>query len=194
MPWQEQSTMSLKAEFVELASRPEANLSALCRRFGISRPTGYALLARVAVEGAAGLVPRSSRPQTAPHQTAPAIEAAVVAVRDAHPCWGGRKIARLLIDQGLTTVPHATTCTDILRRHGRLDPPATQTHPWQRFTAAAANDLWQLDFKGHLPMTQGRCHPLSVLDDHSRFALGLVACPNEQDATVRAVLMELFQR
>jgi transposase InsO family protein len=194
MPWQEQTEMSLKREFVRLASEPDANLSALCRRFGISRPTGYALLARHREAGEAGLAPRSTRPTSSPRRTDPDLEAAVVAIRDAHPRWGGRKIERVLQTQGVPNAPRASTCTDILRRHGRLAPPETQPHPWRRFEADRPNDLWQLDFKGHLPMATGRCHPLSVVDDHSRFALGLIACADERDATVRAHLTALFRR
>jgi transposase InsO family protein len=194
MPWQEQTEMSLKAEFVRLAAEPGCNLSALCRRFGISRPTGYALLNRYRAEGPAGFAPRSTRPHASPRRTDPALEAAVVAIRDAHPRWGGRKIERVLQNQGLAAVPRASTCTDILRRHDRLGPPEAQPQPWQRFEAERPNDLWQLDFKGHVPLATGRCHPLSVLDDHSRYVLGLVACGNEQDTTVRAHLTALFRR
>jgi transposase InsO family protein len=194
MPWQEQSTMSLKAEFVALASQPDANLSRLCRQFGISRPTAYQLLARYRAEGPPGLAARSTRPHRSPRQTEPALEAQVVALRDEHPRWGGRKLERALQNRGVAHVPRASTCTDILRRHGRLGPPDAQPTPWQRFEHAAPNDLWQLDFKGHVPLAEGRCHPLSVLDDHSRFLLGLVAAPNEQAATVRAVMTDLFRR
>lgn len=194
MPWQEQTEMSLKREFVRLALEPDANLSALCRRFGISRPTGYQLLERYRAEGDAGLVPQSRRPRSSPRQTDPDVESAVVAIRDAHPRWGGRKIERVLRNQGLVAAPRASTCTDILRRHGRLAPPETQPHPWQRFEAERPNERWQIDFKGHVPMAAGRCHPLSVVDDHSRFAIGVIACANEQDATVRAHLTTLFQR
>src|SRR5215211_705927 len=123
MPWQEQTEMSLKRESVRLAAAPDANLSALCRRFGISRPTGYALLARYRAEGDAGLAPRSRTPRASPRRTDPDLEAAVLAIRDAHPRWGGRKIERTLQNRGVADAPRASTCTDILRRHGRLAPP-----------------------------------------------------------------------
>ena len=78
-------------------------------------------------------------------------------------------------------MPAPSTITAILRRHGRIDPAEGPKHrSWQRFEHQAPNDLWQMDFKGHFPLTRGRCHPLTVLDDHSRFALGLQACGNEQ--------------
>lgn len=195
MPWQEQSRMSLKQEFVTLAMQEDANMWELCRRFGISRPTGYKWLRRFQQDGVAGLVDQSRRPQQMPTQTPPAIEQQVLALRDQHPAWGGRKLRHWLVTHGRETVPSASTITAILRRHGRLDPTESAKHTaWQRFEHDAPNDLWQIDFKGHVPLEQGRCHPLTVLDDHSRFAVGLVACADEQFATVQVELTTLFRR
>jgi transposase InsO family protein len=195
MPWQEVSIMSLRKEFVLLASREGANLRALCRQFGISAKTGYKLLKRYQGEGEAGLEDRSRRPTSSPRRTPPEIEAAVVAVRDLHPAWGGRKLRARLDALGRTDLPSPSTITAILRRHDRLDvaksvPPAA----WQRFEHAAANDLWQMDFKGHFALREGRCHPLTVLDDHSRYAVCLRACANEQAGTVQAALTDTFRR
>lgn len=195
MPWQERSVEALRQEFVMLASQEGANVRQLCRRFGISADTAYTLLARYRQEGVAGLVSRSRRPVHSPTQTPPAQAAAVLAVRDVHPAWGGRKIRRYLHDQGAELVPAASTITAILRRHDRLDPPASAAHQgWQRFEAAAPNDLWQMDFKGHVALQHGRCHPLTVLDDHSRYALGLDACGDEQTLTVQQCLTQVFRR
>jgi transposase InsO family protein len=195
MPWPEKSLMSLRKEFVTLAMNEEANLSQLCRGFQISRKTGYKWLARYRREGARGLRDRPRRPRGSPWNTAPEMEAAVLQLREQHPAWGGRKLrARLqAVDAG--PVPAASTITAILRRHGRLDPEAAAKHrPWQRFEAPAPNELWQMDFKGHFPAAQGRCHPLTVLDDHSRYALGLEACANEQTMTVQQRLTSIFRR
>jgi len=204
MPWQEQSTMSLKQEFVALASREGANLTQLCARYEISRPTGYAWLRRYQAEGVAGLAERSRAPASSPRQTDAVVEAAVLALRDRHPAWGGRKLrARLLATGGVVPstgasamVPAASTITAILRRGERLDSAEVVKHTaWTRFEHDAPNDLWQLDFKGHVALAGGgRCHPLTILDDHSRFLLGLGAFPNEQDATVRVALEAVFRR
>lgn len=165
MPWQEVSTMSLRQEFCALASGTDTNVSELCRRFGISRKTGYKWMTRYQAEGAAGLADRSRRPTTMPRLTDAAQTAQVLAGRDAQPTWGGRKLRRWLQDQGASP-PAASTITEILRRADRLDP-AGPSHqgPWQRFEAPAPNELWQLDFKGHFAMAVGRCHPLQLLDD-----------------------------
>src|SRR5437588_670542 len=80
-------------------------------------------------------------------------------------------------------------------RYGRIDPvEAAQHQPWQRFEREAPNELWQMDFKGHFPLLVGRCHPFTVLDDHSRFCLGLEACANERGETVRGQLVAIFRR
>lgn len=185
-----------RAEFVALAQQPGANRRALCRAFGIAPATGYKWLQRYATEGAAGLQDRSRRPRRSPRQTPPAIERAVLALRAQHPTWGGRKLRVLLARQGVQPLPAASTITAILRRHDQLDPTqgAGQPRAWQRFEHPYPNALWQMDFKGGWPCGPGRCHPLTILDDHSRYALGLAACPNQRTATVRAHLTTAFQR
>lgn len=45
-----------------------------------------------------------------------------------------------------------------------------------------------MDFKRHFALNHERCHPLTVLDDHSRFNLALRACANDQGTTVQAEL------
>jgi transposase InsO family protein len=159
-----------------------------------SAPTAYKWMARYRAQGRDGLADRSRRPHGSPGRTVPAIEDQVIALRDAHPAWGGRKLRRRLVDLGAEGVPSASTITQVLRRHGRLDASETPQRAFIRFEQAAPNDLWQMDFKGHFALAQGRCHPLTVLDDHSRFALGLEACADERWTTVQARLTSLFRR
>lgn len=144
-------------------------------------------------QGRAGLADRSRRPHASPHQTAPALEHAVVALRQAHPCWGGRKLSRRLQDLGHPALA-PSTITAILHRHDLITPAASAAAtPWQRFEHAAPNDLWQMDFKGPFPTSAGPCHPLTVLDDHSRFNLGLRACADQRTTTVQAQLTAIFR-
>ena len=194
MPWKEVSTMSQRHEFIRLAQQPGTSLRVLCRRFGISPPTAYKWLARYAAAGAEGLQDRSRRPHQMPQRTAAALEQAILHLRTAQPAWGGRKIHARLQTLGYRAVPAPSTITAILRRHGRLAPAASTPAAWQRFEHATPNALWQMDFKGHFPIGAGRCHPLTLLDDSSRFALCLQACANEQTATVQAHLRTTFRR
>lgn len=195
MPWQEVSTMSLRKEFIMLANQESANVSELCRRFEISRKTAYKWLSRFDETGHEGLRDRSRRPHRSNRRTPQSVEQRVLSLRDAHPAWGGRKIKRRLEDLGHTALPSVSTLTEILRRHGRLDSAESAKHTaWQRFEHDAPNRLWQMDFKGHFAIGAGRCHPLTVLDDHSRYALRLEACGNQQGNTVQAKLTEAFRR
>ena len=194
MPFTGVSAMDRKREFVRLALAEGANVAELCRRFGASRALGYRLLARYRAEGETGLLERSRRPLSSPRRTPEAVEAAALAVRSEHPVWGGRKIAKVLERQGLAA-PSPSTVTQILRRHGApLGAFGGGQDAFIRFEHPEPNDLWQMDFKGHVPMRSGRLHPLTVLDDHSRFAVVLAACADETTQTVKANLIKAFER
>ncbi len=188
--------MEQREEFVRLALAPGANMSELCRRFRISRAKGYKWLERYRREGGAGLADRSRRPLRSPSRTVAAVEAEVLRIRDdSNNAWGGRKIAWVMQRNGALEVPVPSTITEILRRHGKLDERSHEhPGPYQRFERATPNELWQMDFKGHFPLAEGRCHPLTVLDDHSRYSLTISACGNEQETTVRAQLVPVFRR
>jgi transposase InsO family protein len=197
MPFREVSVMDQRHEFVMFASAEGSNIRELCRRFRISPTIGYKWLGRYQQGGMAGLVDMSRRPKKSPSRTPAAMEAKVLALREhSNNAWGGRKIKRVLKDRGELGVPAASTITGILRRHGRLMDAGSIEHPrpWQRFERASPNELWQMDFKGHFAMHSGRCHPLTVLDDHSRYNLVLAACDNEKGETVRRHLEEAFGR
>jgi transposase InsO family protein len=194
MAWQEATKVSLRLEFVLSALKDRANVRALCREYGISPTTGYKWLRRYLAEGEPGLKDRTRRPLNSPHRTPAAVEQKVLEVRNQHG-WGARKIKRVLEEQGQKDIPPPSTITEILRRHECLSPEESAKHrPWQRFEAERPNDLWQMDFKGHFAMANGmRCHPLTVLDDRSRFCLGLRACSNERGSTVKPRLTDIFR-
>ena len=185
--------MSRRLEFVVLATQAGLALSELCRRFGVSRKTGYKWLRRYQSGGKEALADRSRRPRRSPRQIAPAVAEAVIALRK-ETTWGGRKLRQRLQALGQTEVPAASTCTQILRRADLLIPERT-AGPMQRFERPQPNELWQMDHKGHVATQSGqRCHPLTVLDDHSRFNLVLDAAGNERTLTVQTALTAAFER
>jgi transposase InsO family protein len=196
MPWKELSIVSSRAEFVALASVDGVNLRALCRQFGISAPAGYKWLKRYRQQGTEGLHNASRRPHHSPGETSPKMVALVVRLRTQHRAWGARKLRARLQATGHSEVPSASTIQAILQREGLVTPRDSQKHrAFQRFEHGAANDLWQMDFKGHFALTSGaRCHPLTILDDHSRYAVRLAACGNERAETVRRQLVDTFRR
>src|SRR5262249_25289276 len=101
MAWRTASVEGQRLDFVFLASLPGALVSELCRRFGISRQTGHLWLRRFRA-GELVLADRSRRPRVSPDRSPAALEACVLAVRDAHPAWGARKIAWRLQQDGVT--------------------------------------------------------------------------------------------
>lgn len=195
MPWKEMTVAASRREFVALASRRDRNMTRVCERFGISRKTGYKWLRRYRRDGAGGLGDRSRRPRRSPERTPEATTQAILTLRDRHPAWGPLKLRKVLLAAGYADdeLPSTRTFANILRRTGRVDPRQSAAHrPWTRFEHDAPNRLWQMDFKGAFPTRTGRCHPLSILDDHSRYAIGLSACPNEQGTTVQSRLTAVF--
>lgn len=196
MPWKEVSKMSEKEYFVLEASKPGANRSQLCKQFGITRKTGYKFLKRFKDEGAAGLEERSRAPKSSPNKTPSMIEEYIVCIRDLNPYWGGDKIAAYLEQKGHLNMPCAKTIARILKRYGRITPDAKEStqKTWKRFEHENPNDLWQMDFKGHFKIDNGRCHPLTVLDDNSRYSLLIKSCGNERGSTVKTALIETFRK
>lgn len=187
--------MDLREEFARLAADPGANVRELCRRYRVSPTTAYKWLGRFDETGRPGLEDRSRRPHHQPGRTPAEVERAVLAVLDEHPAWGNRMIRARLLALGHQAVPSASTIQSILRRHGRLTGRAQPHHaPYTRFERDRPNSLWQMDFKGHFATSRGRCHPLTVLDDHSRYSLGLEACLDERGVTVQTRLTSIFRR
>jgi len=193
MSWQKVTVMSQKIEFIIHALHEGANISELCRRFNISRKTGYKFLNRYKRFGVTGLKERTRRPQNSPRKTTPEIEKRILTLRDDHPTWGGRKLKRRLEDMGHTNIPAPSTITNILKRNRRIvDKESLKHTPWKSFEAAEPNDLWQMDFKGNFPLQKGRCHPLTILDDHSRYSICIGACQSECFHDVKDQLTESF--
>jgi putative transposase len=193
MPWRETSVLDERREFVRLALQEGANRRELCRRFGISPDAGYRWLTRWRA-GDQDLADRSHRPANSPRRSGEEAEARVLAVRDAHPAWGARKIARVLRRGGVAP-PAVSTVHAILQRHDRIVSPVGGARASTRFEKPAANQLWQMDFKGWVRLVdRSICHPLTIVDDHSRFALCLRACANQQGETVKALIENTFQR
>jgi transposase InsO family protein len=193
MPWLETDVRDQRLQFVVAVRRGHARIAGLCRAFGISRQTGYKWLRREAAAGSlAALNDRSRRPHHSPARTDPPTTARVVAARDRFG-WGGAKLAHVLAAEGIHLAPR--TIDRIIQREGRTRRDAAATAAPQRFERAAPNELWQMDAKGAYPVApSGRCHPLSIVDDHSRFAGGLYALPALSTALVQPALIACFRR
>lgn len=196
MPWKESTAMEERKRFIQEAKTGSTTLTRLCQQFGISRQTGYKWLKREREEGEQGLQDRSRKPKSSPLQSPAEVEAEVIRIRDKHPVWGGRKIRKIMEREGKVPVPSASTITAILRRYHRIDlEESRKREAFIRFEYDEPNQLWQMDFKGHFRLLDGEyCHPLTIVDDHSRFLVGLKACPNERALTVQKQLSQVFEQ
>lgn len=194
MTWQEKNKVELRKEFIKLAMQEGTNISQLCKHFGISRKTGYKWLNRFESEDDNTLQDQSRRPLTSPEKTTLQIADKIIDIRQQHPCWGARKIKAVLLRRGVKNIPASSTIHSILVQKGFINPKIKSTSYLNRFEHEAPNHLWQMDFKGNFPYEQGRCYPLTILDDHSRFSICLQACANERGETVKPILIETFKR
>jgi transposase InsO family protein len=193
MPWKKNTVMSLKQEFVSLASRSDANMRALCQRFSISPMTGYKWLHRFREEGYEGLKEHSRRPRHSPGETDLTDEGLILMAYELYPAWGARKLKALLENHGFP-MPAASTIVSILKRHGLRQREANEQPAVHRFELSAPNKGWQMDFKGHFETAFGRSHPLTILDDCSRYLLCLAHCRAETRENVQTQLIRVFER
>jgi len=192
MPWLETDVRDQRIQFVMTVRRGVVTVAEACRAFGISRKTGYKWLTRERVAGSvAALTDRSRRPHDSPRRTNAMVTQRVGALRQ-HFGWGGAKLAVLLAAEGIALAPR--TIDRIIQREGWTRPDVAPAPALQRFTRPAPNDLWQMDAKGAYPLADGgRCHTLSILDDHSRFVVGLTALPALETGRVQAALIRSFE-
>lgn len=191
MPWTTTSVTEERIRFVIRASQDSVNMSALCDEFNISRPTGYLWLDRYREVGSvSGVFERSRRPLHSPSRTPQPHEERIIALRREFG-WGARKIRVLLLREGVDL--KVATINRILKRKNLIHQKDSHRPAVKRFEREHPNQLWQMDFKGDYPSGKGRCYPLSVLDDHSRYAIGLFALSGQDTKTVRDCLIKVFE-
>jgi transposase InsO family protein len=193
MPWLNTEPMEQKIAFINRARvLSRGQFARLCGEFRISRKTGYKWLHRYRSAGSfTGLAEQSRRPRHSPRRVKQSLVERILAVRSVDG-WGARKIAYVLWEQGVQ-VSVATVHRTLLRA-AQVHKLDQHTPAWERFERPAPNDLFQADFKGPMGRAGARDEPLTVLDDHSRFALGVFSLRNHRTPGVRACFVRLFER
>ena len=199
MPWKETCAMDERARFVIDCEKDEYSKAALCRVYGISRPTADKWLALYDEFGLEGLADRSRAPGRHPNQISDLTEEAILQARRDHPRWGPKKLkAHLEKEAPGRTWPANSTIGEVLKRNGltvprkrrRRTPPFTQ--PFS--DCNECNVVWCADFKGWFKTGDGsRCDPFTVSDAHSRFLLKCQAVKHPGFVTVRGILEATFR-
>lgn len=199
MPWSEITPMDERLQFVADLRRGTEEMAVLCRRYGVSRKTGYKWRDRYAAEGAAGLAERSHAVHACPHATAPDAVDALAELRRRHPTWGPKKLLTVLAARRpRLALPAPSTAAALLKRAGLVTSRTrrrTPGHPG-RPTAAmdAPNAVWTADFKGEFKTRDGiYCYPLTVCDGYSRLLLACRGLPSTRTVGARPVFERLFR-
>jgi putative transposase len=197
MPWQETQAMDQRKEFAVKAMKTE-DFAELCREYGISRETGYKWRRRLVEEGLGGMGEKSRRPKSSPHQLTEDVVCRLLRLRYAHPTWGARKLVALYARQW-PDAPSESSAKRVLKKAGLLRKSIVRrASAGGRVNsgrkAQACNEVWTVDFKGWWHDVQGKCEPLTVRDEFSRYVLAVQAVANARTQTVRAVFEDLFAR
>ena len=199
MPWSEISPMDQKTQFIADYQRGLFSLAELCRRFGISRKTGYKWIERYETIGVTGLADRSRRPNSCPHKTETEVVEAILNARKRHPTWGAKKLIVLLNRKKPTwSWPARSTVCDILSRHDLIPKKRRrrpQGHPGRPTTPMTEpNEIWTADFKGEFRTLDGiYCYPLTVADGFSRCLLACHGLLSTAHEGAKPVFRRLFQ-
>jgi putative transposase len=199
MPWSETSTMEQKRLFIRDYVQGSFEMAELCRRYGISRPTGYKWIHRFEMEGLPGLEERSRRPEGCSHETAIEITEAILELRQKHPHWGAKKLLRILRDRHpKVDWPARSTVCDLLSRHGMIDKKRRRQYPGHAGkppqSMDAPNDTWCVDYKGEFKTGDGvYCYPLTITDGCTRFIVRCHGLPSTAHNGAKPVFRDAFK-
>lgn len=190
--------MDERCLFISHYRRDEWSVAELCRRFGVSRKTGYKWIARYEEEGFVGLSDRSHAPHAYPHRVDATKAKEILKVRVRYPTWGPRKVRAFLLDHhpadawpaastiGALFTAEGLTVSRKKRRRVPLSAPFADCNE--------ANDVWSVDFKGWFRTQDGeRCDPLTLSDAHSRFLLRCQALERTDAGSVWPIIDAAFR-
>jgi putative transposase len=200
MPWQETEPVKERVDFIAAVRRGGLPITELCEAYGISRKTAYKWIERFEEEGPQGLYDQSRRPDTSPQRTAEDVEALLLRTKREFPHYGPKKIVAILQRRHRRLhLPAPSTASDILKRHGLVEPRHRRrrrvihrTEPFGQILEP--NSTWSADFKGDFGLKNGvRCFPLTITDNFSRYLLECRALTGIDTQPARRVFERVFR-
>ena len=186
MLW-ESSKMEQRYDAVLGVIRDGYTVTEVATKFGVSRQSVHAWLARYEAGGLEALGERSRRPRTSPNQIDAHLESRVIELRRHHPNWGQLRLEHQLRREGATPLPSPSSIYRALKRSGLIEaPPRRKRLPaYKRWERSRPMELWQMDVVGGVLLDDGtEAKILTGIDDHSRF---MVCAGIMTRATGRAV-------
>ena len=199
MPWRVTSPMYQRQRFVLDAEHTPNTFAELCRRYGISRKTGYKFLARYEALGKTGLADQPRRPHRSPTALHPVLLQRLLEAHQRHPYWGPRKLLRLVGQRWpeapwpvRSTVARCFQHLGLVTARRRVRRPGSAGPP--RVPMDAPNAVWTTDYKGQFKLGDGQyCFPLTVADGYSRMLLACQALTSTQLIEARPIFERLFR-
>src|SRR6266508_2917969 len=148
MGWMETCAVDERMRFVMVVEAREEAFAAVCRRFGVSRKSGYKWLERYGEAGVEGLVDRSRAPLHHPQAMTEESAERCLAVRRAHPTWGPVKVRAWLERRAPQTPwPVASTIGALFDREGLTVRHRLRSDNGPPFASRGAGGLSKLSVK-----------------------------------------------
>lgn len=163
------------------------SISQVASKVGVSRQTLHAWLARYEADGLGGLIDRSHRPASCPHQMSAEVEAVLLELRRSRPYWGPRRLVFELAKRGVGPAPSESAAYRALVRAQMIDPHARdrRSRKWKRWERGAPMELWQMDVVGGVALADGTsAKVLTGVDDHSRMCVCATVMARERTRAV----------
>lgn len=174
------------------------NVTATCRRLGISRKSFYKYLARYQASGVEGLFPDSRRPRSSPTRLPTALEDVLVRLRkqehNAGWDYGADAVLMRLEERReelwptARALPSRATINRVFEARGLLakTPQRRPRRRYRRFERSEVNALWQFDGFDYCLADGSRAVVLHLTDDCSRVDLALQAAVSENGEDIWA--------
>jgi transposase InsO family protein len=203
MPWKETNAMKEKRSFIDAMLKQSKPFCELCREYGISEKTGYKWRNRFLERGYSGLEEESRAPQKRPNTIDGDTAAELIALRLAHPSWGGKKLLVLwqrthpnLSPPSLSSVNRIIEKAGLLKKKRVHKASVSSDCPRlnRMLEAREPNDVWCIDFKGWWRSDGEVCEPFTVRDKRSRKVLCARLMTGKTTGDVRLVMTELFRK
>ncbi len=173
----------------------EVGVDRTCEELGVRRRALYYWIARFACEGICGLLEGSRRPHRLRKQIPAWVDLVIIAIR-LHTYWNSKRIAAEMMRREIYKV--SPDHIDRLFAACGCSRGTVPRPPGARYERGRPNELWHIDIKGPFFINLGRRGYIKtwfvgLVDDHSRFVIGLRILNENKAAPILGWLDECFE-